>query len=300
MRTNSTGFALCTMLATFAATEAGGQERWSGAESPVANTAAAKGRYTLFDPTPDHLLRDMTTDRPDITESPFTIDAGRIQIETQAFGYSQSRRDGDGVRTRAYEIGTTNVRVGLTSFAEINFVWQPVGIERQTGSGIPERRSGTGNVDIRGKVNLWGNDSFGEPGSTALALLPFVSVPTDRDNGISSSGTDAGLIVPFALQFTDKFGFGMNAGLVSVHDEHRDRHTQYLASAALSHEWTESLGSYYEVAAEFGANDGDIVLLGTGLTYALDEHTQLDAGINFGVTRASDRVNPFVGISRRF
>ncbi len=299
MRTNSTGL-LCILLTTFAAAEASGQEIWSGAESTGAHTKALKSQYTLFNPTPDHLLRDMTTDRPDVTESPFTIDAGRIQIETQAFGYSNSRRDADGILTRDYEIGTTNVRLGLTNFTEVNFVWQPFGIERRTGPAVSERSSGTGNVDIRGKVNLWGNDTFEKPGSTALALLPFVSFPTDRDNGISTSGTDAGLIVPFSLQLTDKFGFGMNAGFVSVRAEQGNRHTKYLASAALSYEWTGVLGSYYEIAAEFGGDDGNAVLLGTGLTYMLDDNTQLDAGINIGVTRASDRGNPFIGISRRF
>jgi hypothetical protein len=45
----------------------------------------------LFNPTPDRLLRDLTTDRPDVTESPFTVDAGRIQAETNLFGYARSR-----------------------------------------------------------------------------------------------------------------------------------------------------------------------------------------------------------------
>ena len=48
---------------------------------------ADKSSYTLFNPTPDRLLRDMTTDRPDVTESPFTVDAGHIQIESNLFGY---------------------------------------------------------------------------------------------------------------------------------------------------------------------------------------------------------------------
>jgi len=41
-------------------------------------------------------------------------------------------------------------------------------------------------------------------------------------------------------------------------------------------------------------------MLGTGLTYAVSDNVQLDAGINFGVTSAADRFNPFVGISTRF
>ena len=43
---------------------------------------ADKSAYSILNPTPDRLLRDMTTDRPDTTESPFTVDAGRMQVET--------------------------------------------------------------------------------------------------------------------------------------------------------------------------------------------------------------------------
>jgi hypothetical protein len=32
----------------------------------------------------------------------------------------------------------------------------------------------------------------------------------------------------------------------------------------------------------------------------LDKNLQLDAGINVGITSAADRINPFIGISRRF
>ena len=36
------------------------------------------------------------------------------------------------------------------------------------------------------------------------------------------------------------------------------------------------------------------------MTYTVTENLQLDAGVNFGVTSAADRVNPFVGVSTRF
>src|SRR5262245_10319185 len=74
-----------------------------------------KSQYTLFNPTPDSLLRDLTTDRPDITESPFTVDAGHVQVETTIFGYTRSARDARGAITDSYELGTTNVRIGLTN-----------------------------------------------------------------------------------------------------------------------------------------------------------------------------------------
>ena len=73
-----------------------------------------KSQYTLFNPTPDRLLRDLTTDRPDITESPFTVDAGRVQVETNLFGYTRSRPDVEGTVTDSYDFLITNVRIGLT------------------------------------------------------------------------------------------------------------------------------------------------------------------------------------------
>ena len=270
-----------------------------------AASSADKSQYSLFAPTPDRLLRDLTTDRPDITESPFTVDAGRIQIETNLFGYFRSRPDENGTVTDSYDIAISNVRIGLTNHVELSLVWQPYGFVR-TREANPvniTHQSGTGRIDARAKINLWGNDSFEKPGATALALLPFVVLPTDRDNGISPQYVDPGLIVPYAVKLTDKFSLGLNAGLFYFReDATTSYHMEYLASASLSYEWNDKFGTYYEVAGRFNTQDprGDVVALGTGFTYKLRKDLQLDAGVNFGVTPASDRINPFVGLSARF
>lgn len=39
-----------------------------------------KSMYTLFRQTPRSQMRELTTDRPDKTESPITVDAGHFQI----------------------------------------------------------------------------------------------------------------------------------------------------------------------------------------------------------------------------
>jgi hypothetical protein len=267
--------------------------------------AADKSRYWLFDPTPDRLLRDMSTDRPDLTESPFTADAGRIQVETNVFGYARSRPELDGTVTDTYEVAITNVRIGVTSNAEVGLVWQPYGLVH-THPPAPLAsftQSGIGGLAVRGKVNLWGNDTFEKPGATALALLPFVTLPTDRHNGISPEFVAGGLIVPLATKLTDKVGLGVNGGVAWLREDVATvYHAEYLASASLAYEWSEKLGTYYEVAARLNTEDprGDVVVLATGFTYKLRKDLQLDAGVNVGVTRAADRVNPFVGVSKRF
>jgi len=265
--------------------------------------AQDKSQYTLFNPTPERLLRELTTDRPDITESPFTVDAGHVQFETTLFGFARSARDAAGAVSDSYELGTTNVRIGLTNDVEAGFVWQPYGIVRTHGGpGEAVRQSGIGGLELRGKVNLWGNDTFDKTGS-ALALMPFVAFPTDRHNGISPEFAEGGLIVPLSVKLPAKFELATNVGVVWTRaDAADDYHAEYLASASLSYEWTEKLGTYYEVAGRFNTGDprGDAVVLGTGVTYQLNKNMQLDAGVNVGVTPAADRINPFVGLAVRF
>lgn len=265
--------------------------------------AGDKSSYSLFAPTPQSLLRDMTTDRPDATESPFTIDAGHLQVEANLFGYARSRPDTDGTFTDTDEIATTNVRIGLSNDIEIGFVWQPYGsvcIDSPDEGTL--RDSGIGGLDIRGKVNLWGNDTFDKTGS-ALAVLPYITLPTDEANGISPEFVEGGVIVPLALALPHDFGLGINGGVVWLKDdEEAGYHSEYIATASLGYEWNSKLGTHYEIAATFNTGDprGDIVVLGTGVTYAVTDNLQLDAGVNFGVTDAADRFNPFVGVSQRF
>jgi hypothetical protein len=267
--------------------------------------AQDKSQYALFNPTPERQLREMTTDRPDTTESPFTVDAGHIQIETNLFGYTRSRADIDGAVSDTYELATTNIRIGLTNNAEVNVVWQPYAIVRTRPKDpvTTLRDSGIGGLDLRAKFNLWGNDTFDKTGS-ALALLPYVTLPTDRYNGISPEHVEGGLIVPLNLKLSDKIGLGLNGGVSWIKSSAEDGyHAEYLASASVAYEWTDKLGTYYEIAARFNVDDprgSEVVVLGTGLTYAITDNLQLDAGVNFGVTSASDRINPFIGVSRRF
>lgn len=267
--------------------------------------AADKSGYSLFNPTPDRLLRELTTDRPDVSESAFTVDAGRIQVESNLFGYWRSRPDEDGTVTDAYDVARTNLRIGLTSSLEVSLVWQPYGVVVAHPRAAPTiKNSGMGGINVRAKYNVWGNDTFEKPGATALALLPILVLPTDRDNGISPEHVQGGLVVPFAVKLTDKFALAINGGVVYVREGGATGHdAEYLASASLSYEWNDKLGTYYEIGAILDRDNdplGDIAFVGTGVTYKLNKNLQLDAGVNFGITRASDRINPFVGISARF
>lgn len=272
--------------------------------SVVAETGTqGKGSYNLFDPTPTVLLRELSTDRPDTTESPFTVDAGHFQFETTLLGYSRSHTDSAGTTTKAYEYGTTNLRIGLTNAIELSLIYAPYGMMRVSSPDptLAGRFSGSGDLTVRTKFNFWGNDSFQKAGETALGLLPFVNIPTNKGNGISSDFVQGGVILPFAIKLTDKLDLGINGGVQWMHnDDMPGYHKEWIVTGSFGYDWSEVVSTYYEIAANFSTPQGDAIQLGTGISYKIGKNLQWDAGINFGITTAAPRLNPFMGVSARF
>jgi len=266
------------------------------AASGAAAAADNKSGYSLQRPTPDSQLRDMSTDRPDKTESPYTVDAGRFQIETDLIAYTRDSESG--LTTHAFDVMPFNLKVGLTSDTDLQLVYGAWSHVRTSGGGLTERESGFGDLVVRLKHNIWGNDG----GKTAFAVMPFVKVPT---NNVASLNNDVegGIIVPLAIDL----GRGMGLGLMTEVDilrteDGRSYEPTFINSATVSFELTDRLGLYTEVFVERSAESGaeTIVTFDTGLTYAVTENLQLDAGANIGVTDAADDLNVFVGMSQRF
>jgi hypothetical protein len=260
-----------------------------------------KSQYTLFNPTPANCLREFDPDRPDVTDSPFTVDAGHIQFESSLFSYVLSRPDQQHVVTEEFDVLDTNIRLGITNYAEIDLDVPPLDIEhtRFPASRFDAWRSGPGQLELQAKFNFYGNDSFEKPASTALGFIPRLDIPTV----IGGDNVEGGIAVPFAIKLSEKAELEMMTEYDFVHNEQGSGyHVEYINSASLSYDWTEKLSTYYEVATLFGTLDslGDIVTLDTGILYKFGHDWQFDVGGNFGVTRASDRVDATVGLSKRF
>ena len=239
--------------------------------------------------------RELTTDRPDTTESPFTIDPGHVQIETTVFGYARSPRDASGGRAESFELGTSNLRIGVTRRLELDIVLHPYGSVSPGGGA--HRTDGIGALDLRAKFNVWGNDG----GSTALAMLPYASVAVDPENGIGPADTVFGVLIPLAIDLGGRFGLGLNTGLTYRRDERSAPYRLRVpATASLAVELSDRFGSYYEVAGEFVSGEAASISLNTGLTYRARATLQFDTGIGFGVAGDAATLAPFVGVSARF
>lgn len=247
---------------------------------------ADKWQYHLFNPTPSNLLREMSTDRPDQTESPYTVDAGHIQIEMDLVSWTRDHGDDD------FTFANTNFKVGLLNNVDLQLV---VGAHNSFSSG----GDGIGDLETRLKINLWGNDG----GKTAFAIMPYVKWPTARE-GVGDNGSiEGGIILPLGIELTNRMGMGLMYELDFLKDEvGNGYHADHVVTATVSFDLTEKLGMYVEGVAVFpGTSTGDFVAQADiGWTYSPNENLQWDIGAKFGLNDAAPNFNPFLGVSIRF
>jgi hypothetical protein len=263
---------------------------------------ADKSAFTLFRPTPPAMMREMSTDRPDLTESPYTVDAGHFQVEMDLVSYSYDRYNPARTDTRVETVGlaTMNLKVGLCNQVDLQLVVSPytrIRTDDRTAGTVMNQR-GFGDLVTRLKWNLWGNDG----GRTALALMPFVKFPTHHDD-VGSSAIEGGLIVPLGVELPAGWGMGVMTEVDLIRDSASGgHHPEFVNTITFSHGIVGNLGGYVEFASVVSTEAGSdwVGTFDTGVTYALTDDIQLDAGVNIGLTRAADDWNPFVGVSWRF
>jgi hypothetical protein len=275
---------------------------WSASSAFGQETRSDKSRYDLFEPTPRELMREMSTDRPDKTESPYTVDAGHVQVEMDVVAYSYDRHNPERAdrRVQAVGVGVTNWKLGLTNDIDFqlvteSFVWQRVEDFDANATGS---ESGYGDTVLRTKWNLWGNDG----GQTAFALMPYLKLPTNEGD-LGNNDYEGGLILPLAIDLGNDTSLGVMHQLDVVRDADDDGYDLVLVqTVTVSRSLVGDLGGYVEFFAAVDPKESSdwVGTVDLGFTYAITPDVQLDGGVNIGVTRAADDWNPFLGLSVRF
>src|SRR5262245_51506249 len=161
-----------------------------------------KSQYNLFNPTPREYMRELSADRPDKTESPFTVDAGHFQLEMDFVNLTYNRPNSErgDVRYTSVEAAPMTIKVGVLNDVDAQLAFTPYRWDKteDTTTGATERKSGFDDITPRLKLNLIGNDGW----FFAMALLPFVTIPLSQDD-LETSSVQGGLAVPFAFDVPD-------------------------------------------------------------------------------------------------
>ncbi|MGM9479883.1 transporter [Roseateles sp. NT4] len=226
----------------------------------------------------------ISPDRPDFTNGPDVMAAGRFQLETSGAW----QRDGSS-RLRSTP---TLLRLGLGHDLEL----------RLDSDGALHQRnpdaSGRGDLGLGFKWQLQDGDE-GKPG---LGVLVDVKTPTGsgvfKGHGLRPS-------LSFLAQWELPAGFslGTMAGVLTDRNDADQRYTAAVLSASLGIPLGEKLHGFAEIAGQQLAsarNGGNVVTAGTGVAWQMTNDVQLDTAVFRGLNHNTPDWAWTVGLSLRF
>ena len=260
-----------------------------------------KSSYNLFNPTPSHLMRELSADRPDKTESTSTVDAGHVQVEMDFANVTYDRSDSERgkVRFSSVEVAPMTIKLGVLNNLDVqlafaSYVWEKT---EDLDAHTSERKSGFSGITPRMKLNLMGNDG----GFFAMALLPFIKFPLRQDQ-LDNGSIEGGLAIPCGLDVPGwDIGF-QTAFHANQNESNEGRHVEFDNSITIGH----SLFGNLSIAAEFfssvstESDAGWIGTFDTWLTYQVNENLRFDGGVYIGLTSEADDWHPWIGMTCRF
>jgi hypothetical protein len=258
--------------------------------------APDKSDFTLFNPTPDADLRSFNTDRPPKANSPYTVDAGHFQYETDIAVYSYG--NSDGVKTQDWTVIDPTLKLGLTNTIDAELQVTPYQSAVTKSAATTTSVSGVGDTIARLKINVLGDDH----GAVAVALLPYVKLPTAQ-SGLGNGSVEGGLILPISISAPGGFTvIVMPEGDYLKDTAGSGYHVAFDFLINVSHPLDKRWTFYTEVftSQSFQSRDKPVYTLDEALTYALTPNLQIDFGGNFSLNDVPPRTQLYTGLSQRF
>ncbi len=228
-------------------------------------------------------LDALVTDRPDATESPETIAAGRFQLET---GYTFTSLES----VRTHTLGEFLLRVGVHDNIELRFGLNSYALVR----GGAVTADGLENFGVGAKFRLLSGGGVGHARPT-IAILVGTSIPTGSDE-IDASSAHPEARIAAGWDLSEVVSVSTNLIWSSIKDDALDeRFSEWGVSLALGYVLSDRWGAYLEYFGAYPSGGRDTEdFVNAGLTYLISNDLQLDARVGYGLNDRDDDF--FVGV----
>ena len=260
-----------------------------------------KSGYTVFNPAPDDQLRSLCTDRPTKSTSPCTVDAGHWQVESDVYNYTQ--QSSDGVTTTTQLFTNPTLKLGLTNNLdfEVNIAPYEQVSTHDKASGVTTTYSGVGDLFLKAKLNLLGDDG----GSVAFALEPYLKVPT-APAGVGNGAVEEGILAPIQLSLPANWQLVIDPEYDALANAiGHGQHSNVSGLLSFGYPVTKTVTVSLEVWGDANFDPlGEVKQasfdLGAAWIPAKAPTFQLDGGVNLGLNRATPGAQAYLGVSHRF
>lgn len=239
---------------------------------------------------------EIPADRPGKTDSPYTLAPGAVWLESELVSYNMENYNLEGISRHELGVFAQNWRVGVSDDVEVDVIAPHYLVAGRTQPGLGHlRQHGWSDMTVRAKINLWGN---GGGQSTALGLIPFLKLPVGAA-AFSNGAFEGGLGLPFDIPLAPGWSLGTLTTLaLNRADEGSGYDPNVAVSANVTHALTPTLDSFVEIYNERQTGSGAATI--TTLDLGLIWRVSLDAGMNIGLSKQADDLNPFIGFVFRF
>ena len=233
--------------------------------------------------------KPLVSDRPDFTDGPETVAAGRFQVEA---GYTFSRKGDDKENT----LGELLLRVGLSQRIELqlglnSYVW------RDSPDGVSQ---GFDDMSLGVKIKLVeGAESF-ELTQPTIGVIVRTTLPTGSDD-IGEDKPQPEIILALGWDLSERLSLEANLKY-AYRSEEGERFNQFAGSLVLNYALTEKLGvflEYFGLVPESNSGPNASFLHG-GLTYLVNDDLQFDIHAGFGINQTDPNYFAGVGVSWRY
>ena len=253
-----------------------------------------KQQYNLFHPTPKDSLREMDPDRPNVTESPYTADAGHLMYESDFVRYKYKTSAES--KEHALLYSSFNAKLGLTNGLDVQVMFQTYAQQhtQQLATKEKTKENGFGDLTIRIKKNVLGDD-----GNVAIAILPYLTFPTNQyEDNVQYEG---GLIVPVMFKLKNNWQLSAQVEFDRLkNDTGEGMHSELVQTIDITHPiFTKKLNAFLETYYEYNLNEHYIYnYADVALQYAVSKSLMFDVGYIYGIQKAADHAL-FAGITFR-
>lgn len=261
--------------------------------SQDAQKPLGKSQYSIFNPTPASDLREMETDRPDITESSYTVDAGHFQYEGDLSRYTLSKDTR--IENKKIALNNGTYKLGITNSLDLHLVFESYIFNYQHDkTKINSLTQGLGDIILRCKKNITGNDG----GKFSLAILPFVKIPTL--SFYDNNHVEWGVIFPYTLNYFPEWSLSGEVQMQFLKQTGESKYKPfYLQSFAAERELTKKLAFFIETHFTYADQDRTLENFADGgLILLFNDNLHFDCGINYGIQSYAYQ-SFFVGMSFR-
>jgi len=236
-------------------------------------------------------------DRPSKSTGPCTVPKGQWQIETGLVDWTQDRSDGVTTDTAAW--GSTAIKYGIGSKADVELWLTPLETMSEHVGGTHEHHSSFGDMLVRMKYALTADNA-----PVQVALDPFVKFPT-ANHRLGNGKVEGGLLVPVQIPIAKSaFTLSLDPELdLQANGDGSGRHLATEQVVNFGVQASDKVNVSTEIWAMWNwdpAGAGKQVSWDVAAAYLPTQNLQLDAGANFGLSSQTPDLELYTGVSIRF